>query len=273
MKKYKILKVNDGILKSPGKFQGYTYGKKKDVIGKKLTCSDFDTSNETCSRGYYATDIEGLIYTNLSNPNYKVFEVEVSGKEKIFDEYKQRFEHMTIIRQLSVKELKQLVKVQSDKMDWDYYHALFPYNPLQKTRKKVTKKEIELLKKWASVRASVGSSVWDPVRDSVWTSVGDSWASVGRDSVWASVEDSVWTDSVWGSVWASVWDSVKDSVGAYISSLFPNIKQWKYITHENGKNPFQPCIDLWNKNLVPSYGGKTWRLHTGPKAKIIWEES
>ena len=42
---------------------------------------------------------------------------------------------------------------------------------------KPTKAQIALLKKWASVRASVGASVWDYVGASVWASVGASvWA-------------------------------------------------------------------------------------------------
>jgi len=82
------------------------------------------------------------------------------------------------------------------------------------------------------------------------------WASV-RDSVEASVRD-----SVWASVWESVW--------AYASSFF-DLPKWKYINHEPGQNPFQPCIDLWNRGLVPSFVGETWRLHGGPKAKILFE--
>jgi len=70
-------------------------------------------------------------------------------------------------------------------------------------------------------------------------------------------------DSVWDSVWASVW--------AYTSSLFPNIKKWKYIDHKEGYNPYQPCIDLWKRGFVPSYDGETWRLHAGEKAKIVYE--
>jgi hypothetical protein len=99
----------------------------------------------------------------------------------------------------------------------------------------------------------VGDSVWASVGDSVWDSVGDSvWDSVG-DSVWASVGD---------SVWASVWDSVWASVGAYIGSLF-NI--W------DGKYKFQPSCDLWKRGLVPSFDGKTWRLHSGKKAEVVYE--
>ena len=102
-------------------------------------------------------------------------------------------------------------------------------------RKRVTKKEILLLKKWDSV----------------------------RDSMWASVRASV-RDSMWDSVGASVW--------AYISSFF-DIPKWKGIKHKKGSNPFQSCITLWEKGLVPSFDGEIWRLHSGPNAKIIYEIS
>ncbi len=90
---------------------------------------------------------------------------------------------------------------------------------------------------------------------------------VGVDEIlllqkWASV----W-DSVWASVWASVWDSVRASVGA----LFTGIKKWKYIDHKEGEYPFQPCVDLYKKGLLPSFDGETWRLHTGKEAKVVFE--
>ena len=103
----------------------------------------------------------------------------------------------------------------------------------------VAKKDIVNLRQWASVRASV----WESVRE-----------------------------SVGASVWESVWASVRESVGAYISSYF-DLQQWKYIDHAPGENPYQPLIDLWNRGFVPSYGGKTktWRLHQGKDAKIVYE--
>ena len=82
---------------------------------------------------------------------------------------------------------------------------------------------------------------------------------------WASV-----TQSVRQSVGASAWRSVRESVWAYISSYF-DLQQWKYIDHAPGENPYQPLIDLWNRGFVPSYGGKTWRLHQGKDAKIVYE--
>ncbi len=159
--------------------------------------------------------------------------------------------------------------------------ALNPINPLRLESNEVTMQDIEDLKKWDSVRASVWDSVRNLVRDSVrdsvrasvWDSVGDSVgasvrASVG-DSVWDSVRDSV-RDPVWASVGDSVWDSVWDSVGAYIGSLFPSIKKWKYIKHAKGEYPYQCCVDLWKRGFVPSFDGKSWRLHAGKDAKIVY---
>ena len=123
---------------------------------------------------------------------------------------------------------------------FDYEQVRNPINPL-KIKNKVTDIDIQNLKRWASVWASVGDSVWD----SVWASVGDS----VRDSVWASV---------------------RDSVGAYISGMFPEIKEWKYA-EKLGEHPYQPCIDLWNRGFVPSFDGTTWRLHSGKKAKVVYE--
>ena len=68
--------------------------------------------------------------------------------------------------------------------------------------------------------------------------------------------------SVWASVGASVWASVGASVGAYVGSLF-NI--W------NGDYKFQAAADLWTRGFVPSFNGTTWRLHSGKKAKIVYE--
>jgi len=144
--------------------------------------------------------------------------------------------------------------------DWKYIvkHLIVKpiIHPFTIKHPKITETDKKLLRKWASVRASV----WDSVRDSVWASVG---ASV-RASVWNSVGDSVWNSvraSVWDSVGNSVWDSVWASVWGYISSFF-SIK-YKY--------DYSPCIRLWESGLVPSFDGKTWRLHGGKDAKVMYE--
>ena len=117
---------------------------------------------------------------------------------------------------------------------FNWEEALKPFNPLKGKPKQPTDEDMELLKRWDSVRDSVGDSVED--------SVGD-----------------------------SVRDSVGDSVWAYIGSLFPNISGWKYINHKEGEYPFQPAVVLWKRGFIASYDNKIWRLHSGKKAEIVYE--
>jgi len=281
MKKYKVLRVVNGELISP--YQDYNYGKVEDVLGKKMVCEDFDDDiKKECAARFYATDVDGLVYSLNENKDNRVFEVEMGGRSVINSEYKQGFEEQTIIRMLPKTEVRKLIKEQSKAMDWDYYHACYPVNPLKLNKPFDKEKSLKLLKEWASVwdsvRASVlysvRASVWDSVRASVlysvWASVWDSVRASVLYSVKASVSDSVW-DSVKASVSDSVWASVRDFIYAYISSFFPNIKKWEGIEHEEGVNPFQAGIDLWHMGLVPSFDGEVWRLHKGEKAEVVLE--
>jgi hypothetical protein len=142
----------------------------------------------------------------------------------------------------------------------------------------ITEEHLDLLKQWDSVRNSVWDYVGTSVRDSVWASVCASACASVRNSVWASVCASVGAsvrNSVVTPIWNSVWASILDSVGTYIGSLFP-LSEWKYIDYSNplfekGKYPFQSAVDLWKMGLVPSFDGKTWRLHGGTDARVLWE--
>jgi len=160
-----------------------------------------------------------------------------------------------------------------------YKDIIHPFKDVR-IRKRTTKWDVDLLRQWDSAWRSVGRSV----RDSVWDSVGRSVRDSVRDSVWDSVGDSVW-DSVWDSVGRSVWDSVRDSVGrsvrdsvgasveAYLGSFF-NLPRyaWKYTDKiKTDGYPFQPAVDLWERGLVPSFDGKTWRLHAGPDGRVVRE--
>ena len=140
------------------------------------------------------------------------------------------------IDQLNTKDDSKQVETFCNKLDFKTIIApliIKPIvNPLLGKPKKVTEKEIELLKQWASV--------WDSVRDSV------------RDSIWDSVRDSVGD---------SVWDSVGASVGAYYSTFFD-------IQYNHD---LSSCAELWNSGFVPSFDGKKWRLHSGKYAKIVYE--
>jgi hypothetical protein len=282
MKLYKVLRHIDGKLFSP--FQSYEY-----EPGREYICVDFDSNpGEGCSRGYYATGIDGIIYSFRNLPGYEVWEVEVSGKRVEIDQFKRRYERIKLVRQVPLEEVRALAEAEEEKIGYKLSEALFPVNPLKIKAGPVTEEEINLLKKWASlwdsIWVSVCDSIWDSlcdsvwggviIRDSIWVSVCDSILDSVCDSIWASLCDSVWggvLDSVRNSIRDSIWDSVRDSVEAYISSFYPGIKTWKHIDHPEGENPFQPAITLWHKGFVPSFDGKIWRLHAGENAEVVWE--
>ena len=252
MKLYKVLR-RDGRLFGP--FQKYEY-----EAGREYICEDFDSnpSNE-CSRGYYATGIDGIIYSFRNLPGYEVWEVEVGGRGVEIDRFKRRYERIKLVRQVPLEEVRALAEAEEENVGYKLSEALFPVNPLKIEAGPVTDEEIELLKKWRSVRRSIRHSVWDSVWDSVW---GNVWGSI-RDSVWDNVWGSI-RDSVWGSIRSSVWDSV----GAYISSFYPGIKTWKYIDHPEGENPFQPAITLWHRALSPVSTAKYGGCMRGKKQKL-----
>jgi hypothetical protein len=274
-----LLKVVNADLTSP--CQGFQF-----EVGKKYVCPDFDPDpRNDCSNGFYATEIEGLTYSY--RPGRRVFEVSDGGRNVNADPiYKRRWEEMTLIREVFRPEIEALAKAHEPVCGYLLSEAIYPVNPLLQPQRTPTEADIALLKQWdsmldsmwpsvfdsvwESVRASAWTSVWDSVWDSVWTNVFNS----AYDSAWYSVRTSVW-DSVWYSVRTSVldnvWESVLRSVWAYIGSLFPGIKNWKHIDHVPGVYPFQPAVDLWRSGLVPSYDGKTWRLHSGEKAEIVWD--
>jgi hypothetical protein len=248
-------------------------------IGKPVVCSDYQIGKfpyeDACPVGLYYLRLDQLIYWHQTLP---IFEVEISGKSQEWGK-KCRAKEMVIIRKCEPHEIIDAIEQSGleKKLGYKYAEALFPVNPLLLNfGVEPTKHDIKLLEQWASI------SVRDSVRDSVEASVGV-WDSV-EASVWDSIEASV---SVWDSVWASisVWDSVRDSVSvrdrvwdsveasveAYIGSMLPGVKKWRYIDHKKGIYPFQPAVDLWYRGLVPSFDGKLWRLHSGPDAMIVWE--
>lgn len=269
---YKVLKDD---MVSP--FQYYTY-----ELHKEYHCDNFDSNPDNdCSHGFYATDMDGIIYCYRHYS--KLFECQVWGAEVEINQFKRRYENIKLVREVTQQEIKQLAKELESEVGYKLEEALFPINPLVVERNYgVTKEEIGLLKQWISVqdnmqdsiqgsiKGSIQDSIWHSVLDSVWGSV---WGSV-LNSVWSRVWGSVLTsvaDSVLDGVLGRVWGSVLDIYHVYISSLFPNIKKWKYIDHTLGENPFQPCIDLLHKGLIPSFDGNIWRLHSGKTAEIVYE--
>ena len=259
-KMYKILVERDGEYLSP--FKRFNYGRLEEFIGKEMS-TNCSMSDDDCDSGFYATPLQGLVYTNLARKGSTVFEVEMGGINKKFNEFKHRFTTQKFLRIVPIEELKELViKVN---VGYDLYHALWPVNPLD-ILNDPSDEDWKELDKWESVSDYVWKSVWKSVRESV------------SDSVWDSVWESVWdyvsdylSDYVWDSGRKSVSDYVWDSVRAYVGSLFHPIK-WKHIEHEEGVYPFQSAVNLWNRGFIPVKVEGKWGLYSSKLKKIIYND-
>lgn len=235
-----------------GEIRYFDWAQRKRILDGEL---DYNPDSHTSINDFfgYKGEMEDCRNRYEYNPITGVFTVDAIHGEDDSAEVERKvraLDFSLIVPQLVIKPIK---------------------NPLLVERKhpEPSAEEISMLKRWASVLASVRVSVGVSVGASVLASVG---ASV-RASVGASVEASV-GDSVGDSVRASVWDSVRASVWAsvwaYISSFFA-LDEWKLNGKIVRENPFQPAIDLWEAGLVPSFDGKVWRLHAGKDAQIVYE--
>ena len=126
-------------------------------IGGVVAPPNPDAKSRLCSSGIIHASInpnDCFIGANIPCRAFLVEGVPVAG-----DKQKHGFTELSILEEI----------IDLDKLfGWKYSEASNPINPLLIPAHKVTKKDIESLKRWASVRASVGDSVWD----SVWAYTG-----------------------------------------------------------------------------------------------------
>ena len=149
---------------------------------------------------------------------------------------------------------------------WRVHEAFHPVHPFKIPTAKMSREEVvKLLSVYASVSVSVSASVHDSVSASVSASIRDSALASVHDSIRDSALASV-HDSALASVHDSVRYSIRYSIYAYIGSLFPNITTWEYLP--NNPTPWNSLRELWLSGRVPSFDGKVWRIHAGPKAEV-----
>ncbi|GFH40663.1 hypothetical protein [Pseudolactococcus insecticola] len=66
-------------------------------------------------------------------------------------------------------------------------------------------------------------------------------------------------------------DKVGSSVGEkeFLGIWFTNTTKWS--TTNSSKYPYEAIAKLWKKGFIPSFDGKTWRLSSGKKGKIVYQ--
>lgn len=273
MNKLKLYKVLRKDMNSP--YRNFPY-----EIGKTYRESNIDLSNNDCSRGFYATDIEGILYSYKENR--VILECEVWGRRKEIDIFKRRFEYIRLVRKVPKSEIRAKAKALESGLGYKLSEAFFPIKPLTGKAKTPTAYDIKLLKKWAKIEpigiGYVGMATADYIRKTITKS---KWAYVFKNLFqYSTIEMSIprylldedFLDDFLGDTdISSRYESTNDLIFAYKSSLFPGIEEWEGVNHESGKNPYQPAISLWKRGFIASFDGSDWRLHSGPKAKVVYK--
>jgi hypothetical protein len=152
--------------------------------------------------------------------------------------------------------------------------------PLKMPPKEITKDHIRLLKEWSSISGFTKKAptyiIWLHLRNRTtpsilgsvhnalilqhWSTLLNALAATGSKVCGSSKRDNTIMRSIWDAAWA------------YTGTFFvlPN-NVWRINKKDIKEYPFQPCVDLWEQGLVPSFDGKTWRLHGGEDAKVLYE--
>ena len=188
--------VSDGN----GKPYYFDWKQREDILSGKIKVESPDSHTSIADfygfKGKKEDKLNKYEYNPLTE-DFKVDQINTVDDKCLIEKFCRDLDFKTIVEPLIVKKI------------------IHPFKDKHTT--KVTKKDIALLKEWASV---------------------------------------------WDSVWDSVRASVGNSVGAYTGSIF---------TIWNGEYKFTPAVELWKRGFVASFDGKTWRLHSGKKAEIVYE--
>tara|TARA_Y100000034_G_C6815833_1_gene367020 strand:- start:290 stop:1057 length:768 start_codon:yes stop_codon:yes gene_type:complete len=252
MKMYKVL-LND--MKSPWQKMQYQ-------IGKSYTCSDFDTNwmNE-CSKGFYATEIEGLPDTYYDDGSRVIYECNVSGKKVEINQYKKRYEVIELTRKMEKEEIiSEAKKIELD-LGYNLSEILYPVNP-GKTEPAGRNDLEDLFHRWIELQRRN--------------------KSMGRN-IGADLDyyDGNASKPVINCIFFATDTEIEHDEGkypfvyAYISSLFPSIKKWRGIEHKEGENPYQSGIDLWRSGYIPTKDrtSRKWQLRKGKDYSVVLEEN
>lgn len=254
MKKYKVLNMSKlGRFRSP--FQAYTYGCIEDFLGKRKICRDFDSDiKKDCAKGFYATDVDGIIYSLNSHEGNKVFEVKVGGKSVVFDKYKQRFKKQKIIREIPDCELKDLIRAESDKMGWNYYEACFPVNPRNPVRAYDKERATSLLEWWKEIyKKPLDRTSFNRVNNMLWE------IALNDLDFYAVFRSVLYSANNCLGLSKTGWE--KAQIAAYSSSLLGEHKS-KIIEADLcvvlDVPSISPLIELWKMGLQLVAPGEKW---------------
>ena len=214
---------------------------------------------------------EGVLHATV-NPDDCSFRVmpfsvfRVRGKPVCGGLHEYGFYELEVLEEIPEEEFSNL-------FSWPYSKVARYVHPFKLPKRKPTRKDIRLLAEWVEderiaaevVRFDIGRLPREmhlapyffliaTVGDSVEKSVDKvMFGERGETEFFPTCEEAREVERV-----------VRGFVDCYIGHFF--------LPSNKSKYQFQCVVDLWERGLVPSYDGTSWRLHSGPTAEIVWEE-
>lgn len=136
---------------------------------------------------------------------------------------------------------------------------------------------IELMHQWISGWKPIapGASPWTTVGESITASLWEPHGDFIVENVWSSALESISVTLVGGvadklgrffedAVHDVVFASIHKCTISYLTTFFTRIPDL---------GVFHSGAHLWRGGFVPSFDNKTWRLHTGELAEVVWERT
>jgi len=259
---YKVLGKN---LRSP--FQNFYY-----ELNKKYHCKDFDRNPEhDCSRGFYATDFDGIMYS--WRPHLAVFEVEVWGRKVEINEYKRRYSNIKIIKFIRKQELVSLANTWSSKVKYKMNEVIEPINPIE-IENDLTDKDLENFYKWINLHSPSRD-----FQDKIEHAISNRYSYHIIEAAKASLSESIFNKILY-PIRRMISDNnpdfsfrdeelyLSDFLHTYLVSLFPR-SSLLYFIRDYEIDAIIAGMHLYRRGFVPSYSCGTWRLHRGPLAEIV----
>jgi len=254
MKMYKVLRTD---MKSP-------YEKFEYKLNKSYFCNNFDSSENECGPGFHCVPLEGLAKWFYNFKHHRVFEVEVGGKERIFNSYEQRYERITLIKEIFHDELKSLAIAKESQLGYRLSEVLLPINPFIDIKEnELTKTDISNLNRWTYIRDTVDTTIYK------YTEVVKK-EDKNKRKLLRIINDAVQLKLHYNKDITNHLNVI--AIDAYAAGLFPKSNKWNLDNMGKGASyPYQCLLDLWYRGFVPYYSWKDdSMLIVGKNEKIVY---
>lgn len=227
-------------------------------VGAVVKVDNPDPAKTVCGRGIHTSlHLLDVIGFQLGPSRYyKCEPLDVIAT----DELKMRSSAVRVISEIGKREQDEIAGFKL----WEINH---PVNPFTLNPKRIDNLST-LVSQWDLVWHSISLSLWPSIGGTIQTGVHKTTMRSLYTPMVCLVGDSIEYFDMKPSKRYSVLTSIEAAIYGYISGLFPRIRLWRHA-EVLGPYPWKSLLTMWHSGYVPSFDGEVWRVHTGPKARIV----